>query len=98
MKAMNLFTVIALGTALSGCATNHAERRAATRGAIIGAVAGGVISAANGGDFAEGAAVGAAGGAAIGYVTADGRRREVHRDRRGNRYWIDDRGRQRRVR
>lgn len=98
MNAKYLLMAIALGTTLSGCATNHAERRASTRGAIIGAAAGGVISAATGGDFAEGAAVGAASGAAIGYITADGKRREVRRDRRGNRYWIDDRGRPHRAR
>lgn len=98
MNAKILITTVVLGTALSGCAANHSERRDALRGALIGAAAGGVLSAATGGDFAEGAAVGAAGGAAIGYITADGKRREVRHDRRGNRYWIDDQGRHRRIR
>ena len=98
MNAKFLIAALAVGTTLSGCATDRVERRDAARGAAIGAALGGVISAATGGDFVEGAALGAAGGAAIGYITADGRRRELRRDRRGNRYWIDDRGRRRWVR
>lgn len=81
---------------LAGCASNRSERRAATRGAIIGAAGGAAVSAIAGGDALEGAAIGAAAGAAIGYITKDGRRREVYRGRDGRRYWIDDRGRHRR--
>ncbi|HEX7871420.1 MAG TPA: glycine zipper domain-containing protein [Sphingobium sp.] len=81
---------------VAGCANNYEQRRAATRGALIGAVGGAAVSALAGGDALEGAAMGAAAGAAIGYITKDGKRREVYRGRDGGRYWVDDRGRQRR--
>lgn len=87
-----------LGSMLAGCASDRIQRRDATRGALIGAAAGGVLSAATGGDFVEGLAAGAAGGAVIGYVTSDGKRHEVYRDRRGRGYWVDDRGRRHRAR
>ncbi len=80
---------------LSGCAADHHERRAATRGALIGAAAGAALSAATGGDLLTGAAAGAAGGAAIGVITRDGRERKMYRHRDGRSYWIDDRGRER---
>jgi osmotically inducible lipoprotein OsmB len=85
-------------TMVAGCAENRAERRAATRGALIGAAGGAALSAIAGGDALQGAAIGAAGGAVVGAITHDGRRRDVYRDERGQRYWIDDRGRHRRVR
>lgn len=95
MKKMVLALTLA-SVALAGCSTTRAERRATTRGALIGAAGGALVSALTDGDIAEGAAVGAAAGAAIGYVTRDGKRREVYRSRDGRRYWVDDRGRYRR--
>ena len=89
-------TLIVASATLAACATDHAERRAAARGALIGAAGGAAISALTDGDIAQGAAIGAAAVATIGYVTRDGRRREVYRGRDGRRYWIDDRGRHRR--
>lgn len=95
---VNRAIIIAIGAsvALAGCASDRAERRAATRGALIGAAGGAALSAIAGGDAAQGAAIGAAAGAAIGYITHDGKRREVYRGSDGRDYWFDDRGRRRR--
>lgn len=91
-----IIVAIAASVVLGGCASDRAERRAATRGALIGAAGGAALSAIAGGDAAEGAAIGAAAGAAIGYITEDGKRREVYRGSDGRRYWYDDKGRRHR--
>ena len=80
--------------AVSGCAVDRRDQRAAVRGALIGAAGGAAISAITGGDLATGAAVGAAGGAAVGVISQDGRERRVYNDQ-GRRYWQDDRGERR---
>jgi osmotically inducible lipoprotein OsmB len=83
-----------LSLALTGCAVDRHERRAAVKGALIGAAGGAAISALTGADVAAGAAIGAAGGAAVGVITQDGRERRV-RHEGGRRYWQDDDGRRR---
>lgn len=95
MKSTILALVIG-SVMVTGCVNNHEQRRGAARGALIGAAGGAAVAAIAGGDALEGAAAGAAAGAAIGYITKDGKRREVYRGRDGRRYWVDDRGRQRR--
>lgn len=87
--------VVVLGVSVfaAGCASHHSDRRAAARGALVGAAGGALVSSIAGGDPWTGAAAGAAGGAALGYITSEGQQRQVHRDRHGRDYWIDDRGR-----
>ena len=92
MKKMLFHTALISSMFLAGCASDRGERRAAARGALIGAAGGAALGAITGGDALEGAAIGAAGGAVIGAITHDGRRRDVYRDDRGRRYWVDDNG------
>lgn len=90
-----LVALTAMSVMVAGCSTTRGDVGDTARGALIGAAGGAAISAVTGGDVVEGAAIGGAAGAVIGYITRDGKRREVYRDNRGNRYWIDDDGRRR---
>ena len=77
---------------LAGCAHHKHEARNAGKGALIGALGGAAISGRTGGNALQGAALGAAAGGVVGYMTADGKKREVREDHRG-RYWTDEHGR-----
>jgi osmotically inducible lipoprotein OsmB len=86
---MSLVTLAVAATlALTGCAADRHERRAAVKGALLGAAGGAAISAITGGDVAAGAALGAAGGAAVGAITHDDHDRPAYDDR-GRRYRQD---------
>jgi len=67
-----------------GCARNYGGE-----GALAGAGVGAVVAGVSGGDVATGAAIGAAAGGVAGSTV---------RKRDGNRYRMDDRGREYRVR
>ena len=85
-------TAVAVAMAFSAPAQSHSPRevlRGAAIGGAGGAVAGAVIPGLSVG---EGALVGAAGGAVVTGLTKGGHHR-WHRDSRGRRYWVDNRGR-----
>jgi len=90
---------IAIAALMAGAAAlampAHAgNARDALRGAAIGGAGGAVVGAVVPGlSVVDGALVGAAGGAAVGLITKNGKQRKLYRDERGNRYWVDDRGR-----
>lgn len=64
---------------LAGCAHHKHEARNAGKGALIGALGGAAISGLTGGNALQGAALGAAAGGVVGYMTADGKKRECVR-------------------
>ncbi|WP_380871427.1 hypothetical protein ACFB49_24680 [Sphingomonas sp. DBB INV C78] len=89
----NMVVALLLIGSVSACTTSDPTLRGAGRGAAIGGAGGAVAGAVIPGlSVGEGAAVGAVGGAAIGAITAD-KDRSYHRDRDGNRYYVDNRGR-----
>ena len=84
-NAVSLALVAAFFT-LAGCAGNSHD---ILKDGLIGAGAGAVVGAIVPGiGVGEGAAIGGAGGAAYGLLK-DNKGRTIHKDERGNKYWLD---------
>jgi hypothetical protein len=87
---LSLTTLIFFGTA--GCAGRGGE---VLKDGLIGAGGGAIVGAIIPGVSAgEGAAVGAAGGVVYGLLK-DRNGNTIHKDEKGNKYWIDKKGRRR---
>jgi phage tail tape-measure protein len=101
MRKMMMSMMLAAGLSLGACATNDGygyddrndrQMGRAVGGAAIGAAAGaGVGAVVDGVTPVEGAIVGAIAGGAIGAATS-GNDRRWYRDRRGDCYYVDNRG------
>ncbi len=92
LRLKHTFAVVLICAVTTGCAGRGGEVLqdgliGAGGGAIVGAVVPGISTG-------EGAAIGAAGGAAYGLLK-DHNGNTIHNDERGNKYWIDKKGRRR---
>jgi hypothetical protein len=88
--SLPLFALIILGTA--GCAGRGGDvLQSGLIGAGGGAIVGAVVPGVSAG---EGAAIGAAGGVVYGLLK-DRNGNSIHTDDKGNKYWIDKKGRRR---
>ena len=88
MRTPLVIFTLALAVTVAGC--NSRVGRGAAIGGAGGAVVGAIVPGIS---TVEGAAIGAAGGAIVGAIGKDDQGREWYRDRNGNRYWVDKKGR-----
>lgn len=92
-KTLTVLMGAAGATMLAAVPAHAGDGKTILRNGAIGAAGGAVVGAVVPGlSVGEGALIGGAGGAVIGALDK-GDKRRWHRDERGNRYWVDKRGR-----